>query len=438
MTTKAQRGQFFTTNKNVQTVMLSLVANKEGKILEPSAGAGDLLIDLETNPKYIIDAVELDNSFTSNCKTPITYQDFFTYAVGKENTYNVIYGNPPYVSWKALETATKLSAEKVKEDYSDKTNLYHLFIDRCIDLLAPGGEMIFIVPKEWLYTSSATPLRNKILDKGSLTHIIDCGEEKLFVDADVPALLIFRFEKDLRNIQPKFAANLSEALANTYETKTLTNKNGRFLLLDKNLTEETKTWGRVKDSFDVKVGIVSGADNTYRITELDKVDSSNVRKYVTTKGIENFIDLNDIDKEADIPVKTLNYLLPYKNDLMARRIRAFDESNWWKYGAIRNLEAMESNKDRFYALVKTRSTTPFFANSESKYYSGGILGIFKTGNVTTENAIKILNSSVYRQIMESMFLTTGNKVSLQPATLEDAPFPKNNEDAEAFIKKHNL
>ena len=80
---------------------------------------------------------------------------------------------------------------------------------------------------------------------------------------------------------------------------------------------------------------------------------------------------------------------------------------------------------------------PFFENDE-KFYGGGILGIFKTGKVTVKSALKIVNSTVYRGVMEAMFLATGNKVSLQPATLEDAPFPKTEADAKAFIKKHSI
>jgi adenine-specific DNA-methyltransferase len=434
--TKQQRGQFFTTNPKVQAVMHRLVTHTSGVLLEPSAGAGDLLFEFEKNKNFKIEAVELDSSIATKCKTKIVFQDFFVFAVGKDNRYDVIYGNPPYVAWKSLEQDTKVSAADVKKEYSDKTNLYHLFIDRCIDLLAPRGELVFIVPKEWLYTSSAAPLRNKVLREGSLTHIIDCGEEKLFADADVPALLIFRFVKGERVKHVQFSGSLDEAYNDSFSDKTLTNTNGRYILLDDELTKEVTSWGRLKDNFDVKVGIVSGSDNIYRVGD-SGLSGSGTKNYLTTKGVELFIDCNDFDKESDIPKAVLAELKKHKAELLKRKISKFDDTNWWKYGAIRNKDSMASDSERFYALVKTRSATPFFENDE-KFYGGGILGIFKNGKVTVKSALKILNSTVYRGVMEAMFLTTGNKVSLQPATLEDAPFPKTEADAKAFIKKHGI
>ena len=45
---------------------------------------------------------------------------------------------------------------------------------------------MLIVPKEWLYSTSAAPLREKMKRDGSLTHIIDIGEERVFDDAMPP------------------------------------------------------------------------------------------------------------------------------------------------------------------------------------------------------------------------------------------------------------
>jgi adenine-specific DNA-methyltransferase len=437
MSKKQQRGQFFTTNKIVQDVMHSLITKSSGKILEPSAGAGDLLLRLEKNNSYKIDAVELDKTLNKNCKTKIVYQDFFVYANSKENSYDIIFGNPPYVAWKSLEESTKLSAKDVKANYSDKTNLYHLFIDRCIDLLNKSGELIFIVPKEWLYTSSAITLRSKILEQGSLTHIIDCGEEKLFADADVPALLIFKFVKGFKSNNVLFAQSLDDANKNNYTSKNLINKNGRYLLLSDSLIKQVKDWGVFSDNFSVKVGIVSGADEIFKVGNRKNLEKQGIKSYLTTKGAENFIDCNHIDEESKIPKNIFSELSKYKDRLMSRKINKFDENNWWKYGAIRNKNYMESLDERFYAFAKTRLEKPFFSHSE-KFYGGGILGIFKHGDVSIDNAITILNSKIYREILESMFLTSGNKVSLQPATLEDAPFPKNNKQAKDFIKKYKL
>ena len=428
MTTKEQRGQFFTTSPMVQKVMLDLLQPKKGKVLEPSAGAGHLVKALEEcSDEFDIDAVELDETIPPVCATPITKQDFFAFSDETDEKYAHIFGNPPYVAWKNMEDASKVSAKDVKAAYSDKTNLYHLFIDRCIDLLDENGQMVLIVPKEWLYTSSAAPLRKKVLEQGRITHIVDCGEEKLFTDAHVPALLIFRFVKTSTvstDTTVQFAANLNEAHKGTWEPRVLVNKNSRWLLLHKELAEKVANWGVLGDVFSVKVGMITGLDSVFRVSNPDDFEPSAVRRYITTKGTEYFIDVNHCSEWSDVPPKTAAYLLAHKPSLIGRRISPFNESNWWKYGAIRNKPAMDSTDKRLYGFCKTRSVTPFFKMDDNDYYSGGILGLFaKNSDVDMDKALEVLNSADFREVMEAMFLATGNKVSLQPATLEDAPFP---------------
>ncbi len=434
---KKQRGQFFTTNIDVHTVMLRLLETQRGRVLEPSAGAGDLVSLLEQRTALVIDAVEIDTTLEQHCKTAVQHEDFFVFSQGRENSYDAVFGNPPYVAWKGLEDETKQSSASVKERYTEKTNLYHLFIDRCLDLMKPGGEMILIVPKEWLYTSSAAPLRDKMMRLGSITHFVDCGEEKLFPDADVPALLIYRYVKGESSSSPvRFYASIEAAVNDEWDERYLYRLNQRLLLLPRLLGEEIASWGTLSDSYRVHVGYVTGADKIFRLPDDIEIEPSGKRQYLTTRGIEWFIDVQHVERWSDMPPLTAKYLTQYKDELLARRIAAFDESNWWRYGAIRNKPAMESDKERFYCYVKTRSTKPFFAVPEAKLFSGGVMGLFRADStdIEVDTAVRILNTPAYRRILEAMFLTTGNKVVLQPATLEQAPFPRNQREAVAWLE----
>ena len=174
-TMKERRGQFFTTSADVQEAMASLLthAPSSSRCLEPSAGAGDLVSTLERHGYEGIDAIEFDQSIDAICKTEIEHGSFFRYARGKEGRYDIIFGNPPYVAWKNLEDSQKTDRDVLEiknRGYSDKCNFYLLFIDRCIDLLSDGGEVVLIVPKEWLYSTSAAPLREKMKRDVSHAH----------------------------------------------------------------------------------------------------------------------------------------------------------------------------------------------------------------------------------------------------------------------------
>jgi adenine-specific DNA-methyltransferase len=184
----------------------------------------------------------------------------------------------------------------------------------------------------------------------------------------------------------------------------------------------------------VKVGIVSGADPIFRVEDPSLYEKEGLAQYLTTKGLEWFIDVNHVADENTLPPKIKAFLLSHKNRLITRRIAKFDENNWWKYGAIRNRDSMVGTADRFYVYGKTRSNSPFFSAPDAVLYSGGVMGVFVKDklpdSLTIKDVIGLLNSEIYRNLFISMQLTTGNKLSLQPSTLATLPFPKTAEQYE--------
>ena len=423
---KEKLGQFFTYNLNVQKVMLRLVKNKKGLGLEPSAGDGILLKLLTGKFKKInFDAIELDSSIPNISDQAIIYEDFFKWVSTNNKKYNLIFGNPPYVAQKNISPDSKLHMADLLERYTGKANLYQFFIHKAVDLLEEKGELIFIVPKEWLYSTSAKELRSHLSNLGGFTHLIDCGEEKLFTDADVPSIIIFRWEKGYKKEDLMFAKDLDSALNEKWVMSKLKSSNDRWSVLSEKLTKKTEKWGMLGDFYDVKVGLVTGYDKAFKIPKNNMLEESALQKQVdTSRKNAIFINVNHVNTEADIPENTLKHLLLFKNELLSRRISKFDESNWWKYGAVRNSDLMSSKSKRFYSLVKTRSKNPFF-NSNAKFFTGGVLGYFDKGrsDIPTKDAVRLLNSVEYREILYSFFFITNDKVSIQPSTIADLPWP---------------
>ena len=64
-------------------------------------------------------------------------------------------------------------------------------------------------------------------------------------------------------------------------------------------------------------------------------------------------------------------LLPHKKALLNRKIRAFDESNWWEWGR----RHCERPAPRLYVNCKTRNPKPFFTH-KSLAYDGSVLALF--------------------------------------------------------------
>jgi adenine-specific DNA-methyltransferase len=80
-------------------------------------------------------------------KNKIIFGDFMIQQINK--LYKTIIGNPPYVRTK-------------------KGNLYIDFIEKCFNLLDINGELIFIIPSDFLKLTCATKILNQMMNEGTL------------------------------------------------------------------------------------------------------------------------------------------------------------------------------------------------------------------------------------------------------------------------------
>lgn len=442
---KKSYGQFFTTNALILQEMIGLMNIHENmSILEPSAGQGDIVHNIiKKHPKLLnnIEAWEIDETITPiNKELPISYgENFFDKAfeyIQKNKQFNTIIGNPPYNVLKNAHEKTKENAQYFKEKfkYPDKVNLYILFIHISIHLLAYNGELIFIVPREWLYLNSAKPLHKAIMENGHITHIIDIQDSRVFNDTTISNLIIFRFEKNKKS-QVLFYKELTNNITNnTWQEKRILNYHNSFLILDNRLFNllHKNDYSIINDIFDIKVGSATGADTIYNVTHHDELDTflkeSTVHKTLTTRGIEYFINVNDYKTLESIPKNTMKYLLEHKDLLINRRIRTFDESNWWLYGAQRNEKYMYSTKPRLMMTYRTRKKELFTIGIPGIPYIGSMSGAYpkKKMNLTElKDYQDYLNSDLFKDFLKAFGLQSGSRVILQPSAFSFLPIFKN-------------
>lgn len=396
-------------------------------------------LDVGYNPS-MIDAVELDSTVVKKDESDsgislgdFHYTSFFDWT---RSRYDYIIANPPYVLLKNIEESQKHgSLLSLMKEYSAKVNLYVLFLDRMIDVLADEGEMVVIVPAGWLFSSSALPLRNKMYEKGAITHYIRIEDADVFPDASIPGdMCIFRWEKGASQKEILFHNSMND-FDSPWEKSELVIADGSFLIgLPQGWNSERtplSTW------WTVRVGMVSGADSLFRAPK-SLIGENFVLPYLTTKGVEYFIDPTDATVFDDLPVSVRAHLTSRKDALIARRIRKFDESNWWKWGAIRGLDDMKSQKERFYVFGRTRKEEPFFSYEGNNRYSGGIFGIFRNDNapawLSKELMIQYLNSNDARKVFSAMGEVMGTRLSILPSALMSFPIPSTQESLLSFIQ----
>tara|TARA_Y200000002_G_scaffold375259_1_gene377262 strand:+ start:289 stop:1461 length:1173 start_codon:yes stop_codon:yes gene_type:complete len=353
-----EKGQYFTKNEILQEFVRRLILNKPNKILEPSMGRGDLIKYIQSKNKNIkFDLYEIDETidFLQEIqKEQIHFGDFLQQEIN--NKYKTIIGNPPYVKTKT-------------------GNLYIDFIDRCYELLEDKGELIFIVPSDFIKLTSSGKVINKMMKNGTFTHIIHPNRENLFENASID-IIVFRYCKD---------NTLSNKILVNNEEKFLVNTNGILTFTEK----ENNNMKTLNEYFKVYVGMVTGRESVYKneefgnITLLNKKDQRD--KYIF---IHKFPTKNE---------KLNIYMLTNKNTLINRKIKKFTEDDWFKWGAPRNQKNIEKNigKECIYVSNLTRNKEVAFIG-KVEYFGGSLLMMVPKKKINLKKIVEYLNSEKFK------------------------------------------
>ena len=357
---KKKMGQYFTISDDLQKFVFDKVKHKGSPILEPSFGAGHLLKKFkEANPDYPIICYELDSTIkpiiTFNMHQTIIYGDFTAQLITQK--FKTILGNPPYVKQRT-------------------GNLYIKFIEICFGLLDNDGEMIFIVPSDFIKLTSASVLIDTMIKMGSFTDFLFPHDEKLFEGACID-VVVFRYEKGLHTKE--------------------TNVNGKKMICNVNsgiiTFSETQINGvPLSDKFNVYVGLVSGRDEVYRNNNGNMNilnDKDKVQKYIYTESFPSGNTIIDAHLTAN------------KSVLLERKIRKFNETNWFEWGAPRNITTIQKHLDKPCIFVRnmTRKETVAFID-KVQYFGGSLLCLIPKETMTEvelKNIVTFLNTKDFQK-----------------------------------------
>ena len=364
MTLQHKLGQYFTTNEALQETVFKFILNTDiDKILEPSFGRGDLVkyIKNKLPLNVIFEIYELDDTieflediYADNINMYIG--DFLTYEITEK--YDTIIGNPPYIKLK-------------------KGNMYIDFIEKCYNLLNENAELIFIIPSDFFKLTSASKLITEMLNNGTFTHIYHPHNENLFKNASID-ILIFRYCKNI---------NLGNKVLYNGELMYLKCING---IITFNNTTEKENNILFSDYFDIYVGIVNGKEEVYKNEEFGNITVLN-----GFNKVEKYILLDKFPTEDNY----LNeYMLKNKKKLETRKIKKFNENNWYEWGALRNVSSVNKNldKDCIYIYNLTRKENVAFIG-KVMMFGGGLLIMIPKKECNLLEVVKYLNSIEFKK-----------------------------------------
>ena len=403
MDEKKKWGRFFTKNDWLLNQLISLIKNGKN-ILEPCCGIGHIVQKLEQDFNNII-AIDIIKS-EQLCKIPIFNLNFFEYPL--TSSFDTIITNPPYVSYRVFDNCILNKWNSCLP----RSNLYMYFIEKCFHHLSSNGELIFIVPIDFINNTRGEKLRNLLYENGTITHIINLTDKKVFSDCS-PEVILFRYEKDNFNHVLNYKKTLESPVIQI--TDKLYNGTYNFY----NYID----YKYIKDFFDIKVGVVIGCNNIFEIDSNLSVPVM-MSDYYLTKKTKRFLFLENITLEEinDQNIDIYNYLISHKDTLISRKARKYTESNWWKWSGYRNSVFMTGDKECIFVNQRTRSLTPFFI-AKNIIFDGSLLCLIPKITVNLNKWINLLNNNP--GIFESHGLYINKKYMFNKIKLENIKITTN-------------
>lgn len=183
------------------------------KILDPAMGSGEFLLmalkkiqKLNSQPEFLMEVIEkilfgmdIQTEAIEIFKIRATFlllneecsktPDFKNFKAGNsllkpknglETTFSevsdaggfdIVVGNPPYLSSKEIATQQKEYYRKKYITAKGQFDLYSIFLERAVSILKNGGKLGFIIPESFLIRSNFSFLRKYLLDQAQIKEI---------------------------------------------------------------------------------------------------------------------------------------------------------------------------------------------------------------------------------------------------------------------------
>lgn len=240
--------------------------------------------------EYLRDSKIFANAFEWRCEIPEVLDD-----KGAFLGFDVIIGNPPYISLEKLSDDVKAYAKMHRMDEEEQKeipvystlesrgDIYSLFVERGLHLLRKDGLLAYILPNKWMTVGYGKPLRQLFLDN-NLTEVIDFGDNQIFTDATTYTCII-RMTKakssgqilssSIHNVNSETLAGDVEERKEVFQTTELSD--GIWIISSRDDFEKAKAYkenmGTLKDfiGHDSYYGIKVGFSKAFNIS----IDTAN-------------------------------------------------------------------------------------------------------------------------------------------------------------------
>lgn len=280
MTNDKLTGSFYTPH-NLVNYMVDYVSKRicPRTILEPAAGDGRFISPL-FKFNVPITAVELEEEKAKDLRKKwgdlctIVDGDFLKFSLEHETKFDLIIGNPPYITKKMMIKEQCDRSFNLVNQFSLNASLFQnmwvSFLLASIKLLSPTGAIFFVLPFEFLQVQYAEKLRI-FLEKKFNTIEITTFEDRVFTDIEQDVCLVYFSNEEsakpfIRYTTLKNDTNTTETFSSIIMRNKPLKKWSNCILND----EETEALQKIALKYpqigsvgDISPGIVTGANNFF-------------------------------------------------------------------------------------------------------------------------------------------------------------------------------
>jgi hypothetical protein len=345
--------------------------------------------------------------------------------------FDVIVGNPPYLTTKHMKQFTPLELPLYKKHFSSaykQFDKYFLFIERGLNLLKPKGYFGYIVPSKFTKVGAGKKLRELLSNKKVIKKIISFGANQVFQNKTTyTSILILsknenmsfsnteiknlrgwkvrdfgniiseevdtaKLSSDLWFLIPPYlretynniliqSKNLEDVIGKNYINNGIqTSANDVLILTPSKEDDKFIYFEKKKISYKIEKGITKQYYQTVRKKDGIKLNTYRtlipnakvIFPYKIIKGKVIFIPIDELKKDFPFAYK---YLLTHKKRLLERDIQPAPKTNkeWYRLGRSQYLELGAIKEKIIIGVMSTGEKYPIDF-SKTLHTAGGTAG----------------------------------------------------------------